>query len=247
MISIKNLHKTFGSKVVLNDVNLNVNEGEILSVIGKSGTGKSVLLKTIIGLLTQDKGEIEIDGINTTGFSEADFNKKIRFKTAMVFQEGALWDSMNIEENIDLALQIQKHLAEKERKRLIDESLEMVDLKGINNVYPEELSGGMMKRVAIARAIAMKPKYLLYDEPTTGLDPVLSNVINSLIKKLNTELNITSLIISHDISGVEKISDKVAMLYKGNIITVCDADKIWEQDNIIFNDFIRGKIELGQD
>jgi phospholipid/cholesterol/gamma-HCH transport system ATP-binding protein len=247
MISIKNLHKTFGNKVVLNDVNLNVNEGEILSVIGKSGTGKSVLLKTIIGLLTQDKGEIEIDGINTTGFSEADFNKKIRFKTAMVFQEGALWDSMNIEENIDLALQIQKHLAEKERKRLIDESLEMVDLKGINNVYPEELSGGMMKRVAIARAIAMKPKYLLYDEPTTGLDPVLSNVINSLIKKLNTELNITSLIISHDISGVEKISDKVAMLYKGNIITVCDADKIWEQDNIIFNDFIRGKIELGQD
>jgi len=247
MISIKNLHKTFGSKVVLNDVNLNVNEGEILSVIGKSGTGKSVLLKTIIGLLTQDKGEIEIDGINTTGFSEADFNKKIRFKTAMVFQEGALWDSMNIEENIDLALQIQKHLAEKERKRLIDESLEMVDLKGINNVYPEELSGGMMKRVAIARAIAMKPKYLLYDEPTTGLDPLLSNVINSLIKKLNTELNITSLIISHDISGVEKISDKVAMLYKGNIITVCDADKIWEQDNIIFNDFIRGKIELGQD
>ena len=247
MISIKNLHKTFGSKVVLNDVNLNVNEGEILSVIGKSGTGKSVLLKTIIGLLTQDKGEIEIDGINTTGFSEADFNKKIRFKTAMVFQEGALWDSMNIEENIDLALQIQKHLGEKERKRLIDESLDMVDLNGINNVYPEELSGGMMKRVAIARAIAMKPKYLLYDEPTTGLDPVLSNVINSLIKKLNTELNITSLIISHDISGVEAISDKVAMLYKGNIITVCDADKIWEQDNIIFNDFIRGKIELGQD
>ncbi len=247
MISIKNLHKAFGTKIVLNNVNLTITEGEILSVIGKSGTGKSVLLKSILGLLTPDRGEIEIDGINTTGFTESDYNKKIRLKAAMVFQEGALWDSMSIEENIDLALQIQKHLDEKERKRLIDESLDMVDLNGINNVYPDELSGGMMKRVAIARAIAMKPKYLLYDEPTTGLDPVLSNVINSLIKKLNTELKITSLIISHDIKGVESISDKVAMLYKGEIITVCKADKIWEQENKIFNDFIRGKIELGQD
>ncbi len=245
MIKVNNLHKAFGKKKVLSGVNLTVDEGKIFSVIGKSGTGKSVLLKSIIGLLTPDEGEIIIDGINTKNFTEPLFNKKIRPKAAMVFQEGALWDSMTIEENIDLALQIQKHLSKEERKELIDKSLELVDLKEINNIYPEELSGGMMKRVAIARAIAMKPKYLLYDEPTTGLDPVLSNVINSLIKRLNNELNITSLIISHDIEGVEKISDKVAMLYKGEIITVCDADKMWDVENKIFHDFIRGKIELG--
>ncbi len=244
MIEIRNLHKAFGNKKVLSGVNLTVDEGIIFSVIGKSGTGKSVLLKSILGLLTPDDGEIIIDGINTKNFSESDFNKKIRPKTAMVFQEGALWDSMTIEENIDLALQIQKHFSKEERKKLIDKSLELVELENINDTYPEELSGGMMKRVAIARAIAMKPKYLLYDEPTTGLDPVLSNVINALIKKLNDELNITSLIISHDITGVEQISDKVGMLYKGEIITVCDAKKMWEVEDKIFHDFIRGKIEL---
>ncbi len=244
MIEIRNLHKAFGDKKVLSGVNLTVDEGIIFSVIGKSGTGKSVLLKSILGLLTPDDGEITVDGINTKNFRESDFNKKIRPKAAMVFQEGALWDSMTIEENIDLALQIQKHFSKEERKELIDKSLELVELENINDTYPEELSGGMMKRVAIARAIAMKPKYLLYDEPTTGLDPVLSNVINALIKKLNDELNITSLIISHDITGVEQISDKVGMLYKGEIITVCDAKKMWEVEDKIFHDFIRGKIEL---
>ncbi len=244
MIEIRNLHKAFGDKKVLSGVNLTVDEGIIFSVIGKSGTGKSVLLKSILGLLTPDDGEITVDGINTKNFRESDFNKKIRPKAAMVFQEGALWDSMTIEENIDLALQIQKHFSKEERKKLIDKSLELVELENINDTYPEELSGGMMKRVAIARAIAMKPKYLLYDEPTTGLDPVLSNVINALIKKLNDELNITSLIISHDITGVEQISDKVGMLYKGEIITVCDAKKMWEVEDKIFHDFIRGKIEL---
>ncbi len=243
MIKIKNLHKAFGSKRVLDGVSLTVNEGEIFSIIGKSGTGKSVLLKTIIGLIEQDSGSVEIDGIDTTDFTEDDFNKYVRPKAAMVFQEGALWDSMTIEENIDLALQIQKHLSESERKKLILESLEMVDLHDVLNIYPEELSGGMMKRVAIARAVAMKPKYLLYDEPTTGLDPVLSNVINSLIKKLNDELKITSLIISHDIKGVESISDRVGMLYEGKIITVCKASEMWEEENEIFKNFIRGKIE----
>ncbi len=243
MIVIKDLHKAFGDKKVLDGVNLSVNEGEVFTIIGKSGTGKSVLLKSIIGLLMPDSGEIIVDGINTKGFSESDYNKKIRPKAAMVFQEGALWDSMTIEENIDLALQIQKHLSYEERKELINKSLELVDLKNINDVYPDELSGGMMKRVAIARAIAMQPKYLLYDEPTTGLDPVLSNLINSLIKKLNVELNITSLIISHDISGAEKISDTIAMLYEGKIISVCKAEEMWEVDNPIFYNFIRGKIE----
>ncbi len=246
MIEVKNLHKAFGKKKVLAGLNLRVEDGKILSVIGKSGTGKSVLLKTIIGLLLPDKGEVIIDGVSTKEFSESDYNKTVRPKAAMVFQEGALWDSMTIEENIDLALQIQKHYDAKERERLIHESLELVELKDVKNIYPEELSGGMMKRVAIARAIAMRPKYLLYDEPTTGLDPVLSNVINSLIKKLNEELQITTLIISHDIKGVGEISDKVAMLHHGEIITVCEAKNMWEEENKIFHDFIRGKIEFEQ-
>lgn len=242
MIKIKNLHKSFGDFKVLNGINLTVEENKILSVIGKSGTGKSVLLKSIIGLITHDSGTIEIDGINTSGFSEEEYNKLIRPKMALVFQNGALWDSMTIAANIDLALQIQQHLDKKERVKRIKESLEAVGLNNIENVYPNELSGGMLKRVAIARAIAMKPKYLLYDEPTTGLDPVLSNIINSLIKKLNVEFGITSLIISHDIKGVESISDYTAMLYEGEIILVCNAKEMWQQKNKIFNDFIRGKI-----
>ena len=242
MIKIKNLHKSFGDFRVLTGIDLTVEENKILSIIGKSGTGKSVLLKNIIGLITPDKGRIEIDGIDTSGFGEEEFNKFIRTKMALVFQNGALWDSMTIGANIDLALQIQQHLNENEREKRIRESLDAVGLSNIENVYPNELSGGMLKRVAIARAIAMKPKYLLYDEPTTGLDPVLSNIINNLIKKLNVEFGITSLIISHDIKGVESISDYTAMLYEGKIILVCDTKNMWEQDNKIFNDFIRGKI-----
>ncbi|NOX17208.1 MAG: ATP-binding cassette domain-containing protein [Chlorobi bacterium] len=242
MIKINNLYKSFGDFNVLNGVNLTVEENKILTIIGKSGTGKSVLLKSIIGLIEPDGGTIEIDGIDATGFDEEEFNKFIRPKMALVFQEGALWDSMTVAANIDLALQIQKHLGVVERKNRIKESLESVGLKDIENVYPGELSGGMLKRVAIARAIAMRPKYLLYDEPTTGLDPVLSNVINDLIKKINLEMGITSLIISHDIQGVEKISDYTAMLNNGKIILMCETKEMWNQDNQIFTDFIRGKI-----
>jgi phospholipid/cholesterol/gamma-HCH transport system ATP-binding protein len=244
MIKIKNLKKSFGEKHVLNGVNLELRDGEILSIIGKSGTGKSVLLKTIIGLMEADSGSIEIDGTEVTGFSEDEFNRHIRPKTAIVFQEGALWDSMTVGENIELALQIQKHLEREEREKLIAESLRNVGLGQIQDVYPEELSGGMMKRVAIARAIAMRPKYLFYDEPTTGLDPVLSNMITDLIRELNVKLGITTLIISHDIRGVEKISDRVAMLSKGEIILTCPAAEMWQQENKIFKDFINGKVEL---
>lgn len=242
MIKINNLYKSFGEFKVLNGVNLTVEENKILTIIGKSGTGKSVLLKNIIGLLKPDSGTIEIDSIDTTGFDEDEFNKFIRPKMALVFQDGALWDSMTIAANIDLALQIQKHLGEDERKKRIKESLESVGLKDVENVFPDELSGGMLKRAAIARAIAMRPKYLLYDEPTTGLDPVLSNIINNLIKKINVEMGITSLIISHDILGVEKISDYTAMLFEGKIIVTCKAKEMWAQENQIFNDFIKGKI-----
>ncbi len=242
MIIIKDLHKAFGTSKILNGIDLTLKDHEILSIIGKSGTGKSVLIKNILGLIIPDSGSIIIDDIDTTNFTEIEFNKQIRHKAGIVFQEGALWDSLTVSENITLALQIQKHFDLEERKILALESLKMVDLENIGNVYPDELSGGMLKRAAIARAIAMKPKYLFYDEPTTGLDPVLSKVINNLIKKMNTELGITSLVISHDIKGVEDISDRVSMLYKGKVQLTCEVNDFWKQDDKIFNNFINGKV-----
>ncbi len=241
MLEIKQLYKSFDNKNILNGVNLSVSDREIVSVIGLSGTGKSVLLKTIIGLIIPDKGAIILDGRDITDYTEQQYNQFVRPIMSMVFQEGALWDSMTVGQNIDLALKIQKRLSMEERSIRIEKSLEMVGLPPIQNQYPDELSGGMIKRVAIARAIATQPKYLLYDEPTTGLDPVLSNMINDLIVELNRRLGTTSLIISHDISGVERISNRVAMLYKGKIIHSCVAKDLWKQDNKIFNKFIHGK------
>ena len=242
MIEIRQLYKSFGKLDVLKGVELDILDGEVLSVIGKSGVGKSVLIKAIINLIEPDAGKIVIDGIDVTAFSERDFNKKIRPKFSYVFQNGALWDSLTVGGNVNLALQIERRLDEKERKHRITESLRMVELAEIENVYPNELSGGMLKRAAIARAIATQPKYLLYDEPTTGLDPVLANVINNLIKKLNDELGITSIIITHDIMGTQKISNRIAMMYDGKIILSCYADELMNQDNELFNNFIRGKV-----
>ncbi len=244
MVEIKGLKKSFDTQPVLNGVYLTLQDGEVLSIIGKSGTGKSVLLKNIIGLLKPDAGTIHVDGMEITQLPEDELNAKIRTKMGMVFQYGALWDSMTVEENITLALKFRNNFSSKERQKIAQESLELVGLKHIAQEYPDELSGGMKKRVAIARAIAMKPKYLLYDEPTTGLDPVLSNIINDLIIKLNRELGITSLVITHDIDSVEKISHRVGMLYKGKIIHICDAKEMWHQDNEIFNKFIHGDTNL---
>ncbi len=241
MLKIQNLSKSFDTKIILDNVNLVIPDHEIVSVIGMSGTGKSVLLKTIIGLLAPDSGKIFLDGVDITDYTEQQYNHFVRPKMSMVFQEGALWDSLTVGENIDLALKIQKHLSKQERRERISESLEMVGLTNIKNLYPEELSGGMIKRVAIARAIATQPKYLLYDEPTTGLDPILSNMIDDLIVNINSRLGTTSLIISHDIPGVEKISNHVAMLYMGKIVHTCSANDLWQQDNEIFNQFIHGK------
>lgn len=241
MIEVYNLHKSFGQMKVLTGADLTLEDGEILTVIGKSGVGKSVLIKSIIGLIEPDSGRIIIDGVDVTNFSESRFNEDIRPSISFVFQGGALWDSMTVGANIDLALKLQESLDERERKARIEESLRLVDLGGVENIYPEELSGGMLKRASIARAIATRPKYLLYDEPTTGLDPILSNVIDELILKLNGELGITSLIISHDISGTERISNRVALIHDGKIVLTCDTKEMWYQDNDIFNEFINGK------
>ncbi|RLD14472.1 ABC transporter ATP-binding protein [candidate division KSB1 bacterium] len=240
MVEVKNLKIAFDEKKILDGVNLTIQDGEILSIIGISGTGKSVLLKNIIGLLKPDEGAILIDGLEITQMSEAELNKYVRTKMNMVFQYGALWDSMTIEENIRLGLKYNKNYSENKQKKIVKESLAMVGLEGIEKKYPAELSGGMNKRAGIARAIALQPKYLLYDEPTTGLDPVLSNTINDLIVKLNREMHITSVLISHDVESINKISHRVGMLYRGKIIHICDAKDMWNQDNEIFNKFIHG-------
>jgi len=242
MIEVHQLYKSFGKLKVLRGADLTLHDGEALTILGKSGAGKSVLIKAIIGLIEPDAGKIIIDGIDVTDFSEPTFNERVRPYISFVFQGGALWDSMTVGANINLALQIQKHLDERERKTRIQESLRLVDLRGIENIYPEELSGGMLKRASIARAIATRPKYMLYDEPTTGLDPPLANVINDLIIRLNGELGTTSLIISHDIAGTQKISNRVALLRDGKLVLTCETKDMWNQENDIFNEFINGKV-----
>ncbi len=242
MITIRNLKKRFDRKMVLDGVNLEVQDREILTIIGMSGTGKSVLLKNIIGLIRPDEGEISVDGLNIVGLSEEKLNTLLRIKMSMVFQEAALWDSLTVYENIALALQIHEHLTPKEIDKIIRENLELVDLRGAEDAYPQELSGGMKKRAGIARAIAIRPKYLLYDEPTTGLDPINSNKINHLILHLNKELNITSVVITHDIDSVEKIADHIAMLHEGRIIADLPKEEMWTYDEPTYQNFIHGNI-----
>ncbi len=244
MVEIINISKSFSGNKVLDGLYLKLHDGELLSVIGRSGAGKSVLIKIILGLINADSGKVVIDSEDITDFSEDEMNERIRTKMGMVYQYDALWDSMTIGENLKLTLKIRKQFSDEEMNSIVKDSLEMVELPGIENKYPEELSGGMEKRIAIARAIIMKPKYIIYDEPTTGLDPVLTNTIDNLILKLNKEQNITSLLISHDIKSAEKVSDRICMIYKGKIIHSCNADKLWNQDNETFNKFIHGDINF---
>jgi phospholipid/cholesterol/gamma-HCH transport system ATP-binding protein len=240
MVVIEHLHKEIEGKTILNDVNLTVKDNEVFTLMGKSGTGKTVLLKTIIGLMSADSGRVVLDGEDITDYTEPEYNALVRNRMTMVFQHGALWDSMNVGQNIDLALNIRQGLSESERTRLIKESLALVGLEDTESLYPEELSGGMIKRAAIARAIAARPKYILYDEPTTGLDPVLSNMVVDLILKLDRELEVTSLIISHDIHNAQRISDRVGLLYNGTIVHTCMAEEMWNQTNDVFNHFLEG-------
>ncbi len=240
MVEIKNISKSFNGNSVLTDLSMELNDHEIFSIIGRSGGGKSVLIKILIGLLNADSGKILLDGEEITNFTETEMNEKVRVKIGMVYQHDALWDSMTIGENLKLGLKIKKELSEKEMDQRVKESLEKVELSNIEKEYPAELSGGMKKRIAIARAIIMNPEYLIYDEPTAGLDPVLTNSINNLILKLNKERKITTLVISHDIKSAENISDRIGMIYNGKIIHTCSADKLWEQDNETFNQFIHG-------
>ncbi len=243
MIKIRGIRKAFEEHTVLDGVDLDLQKGETLTVMGISGCGKTTLLKLVIGLINSDSGSISVDGQEVTNLTEKEFNRTIRRRMTMVFQQGALWDSKTVGENIELALNIREGLSKPERREMVKMSLHLVSMEGTEDMYPEELSGGMIKRASIARAIAPQPEYLLYDEPTTGLDPVLSRKISELIIKLDEELQTSSLVISHDIGSIPTFSDRIAMMHAGRIVMSCAADQMWNQGHEVFNDFLYGTME----
>jgi phospholipid/cholesterol/gamma-HCH transport system ATP-binding protein len=243
MIGVKLLSKSFGDKLILNKVSFDVQEGQSLAIVGQSGTGKSVLLKNMIGLMKPDSGEVWIDDELISGMSFKDL-QKVRTKIGMVFQSGALFDSLSVGENIGLGLKKLTNLNDKEQKDRILESLSDVNLVGTEKLMPSELSGGMKKRVGIARAIAIRPKYLFYDEPTTGLDPIMTDIINKLILKFQKEFNMTSVIITHETRTVFDVAERVVMLDNGDIVYNGSSEKIKSIEIPIIKRFFTGNSEL---
>jgi len=242
MIRINNVHKSFVGNRVLRGVNLEIKEGETITIIGGSGCGKSVLLKHIVGLLRPEVGEIEIDGQEITRLGMEEL-AEVQKKFGMLFQGAALFDSLTVGENISFGLRMLTDLDEREIRRMVSEKLSLVGMEGIEQLMPAELSGGMKKRVALARAIAMNPKYILYDEPSTGLDPIMADVINNLILDLQKKLNITSIVVTHDMVTAYKVSDRIAMLYQGRIEEIRTPEEIKETKNSVVRQFITGSSE----
>lgn len=239
MIEIKNLHKTFGENKVLNGINLTINSGESIAIIGKSGCGKSVLLKHIVGLIMPDEGEIIVDGISVTNLSKEKLYE-VRKRFGFLFQGAALFDSMTVFENVSLPLIENNYNYSSEKvKQLVEEKLSLVGLSGTENMKPAELSGGMKKRVGLARALITSPEYILYDEPTTGLDPVTSDSIDELIKELNTKLNVTSIVVTHDIFSVQKTAERIAMIHEGKIHFIGNLEEMLQINDPIIKKFIK--------
>lgn len=241
MIKIVDLHKSFDGNKVLNGVNLEILDGEIMVIMGGSGAGKTVLIKHIIGLLKPERGKIFVDDLEVTSLKGEELFKLVRL-FGMVFQGAALFDSMTVEENIKFGLE-RLGLPPDEIERRVRDSLERVDLPGIEKLLPSQLSGGMKKRVGLARAIALKPKILLYDEPTTGVDPIRADSINKLILKMRDSLGVTSVIITHDIVSAFSIADRIAMLHDGRIIEVGTPEQMRNSPNPIVQQFIKGESE----
>lgn len=239
MIEIKGLTKSFNSHKVLDSLNLRVEKGQTKVIIGRSGCGKSVLLKHIVGILKPDKGEVFIDGQDITKLNDKKLDN-IRLKIAMVFQGGALFDSLTVGENVGFGLIEHLHIDKKELLDSIEDSLCHVGLCGIENLMPSELSGGMKKRVALARAICIKPEIILYDEPTTGVDPITADSINEMIRDLHDKIKVTSIVVTHDMKSAYKVADRIAMLYQGKIIAEGTAEEIQNTNHPIVHQFING-------
>ena len=242
-IKMTDVHKAFGPKVVLDGVTLEVAKGESLVIIGGSGTGKSVTIKCIQGLIKPDSGSIQIDGREIVGMSEREL-EEVNAQTGMLFQGAALFDSLNIWENVAFGLIQGKKMKRADAKEIAIEKLRQVGLSpDVAPLYPDEVSGGMKKRIGLARAIATNPELIFFDEPTTGLDPIMSDVINDLIRRCVSDLGSTSVTITHDMSSVRKIADKVAMLYKGKIIWYGPVGDIDRSGDPYVEQFINGRAE----
>lgn len=238
-IEIINLCKSFNSHKVLDNLNLNIKSGETTVIIGRSGCGKSVLLKHIIGLMKPDSGQVLIEGRDVSRMDEKELSA-LRLKFGMLFQGAALFDSLNIYENVGFNLIEHTDTGPKEIAKAVKESLALVGLKSIEDKKPAELSGGMRKRVGLARAICMRPKIMLYDEPTTGVDPIMGDAINDLIVELHNKLKITAIAVTHDMTSAYKIADRIAMMYGGKIIINGTPEEIKGTKDPIVRQFITG-------
>ncbi len=246
IIGINNVYKAFDTKEVHTGVNLSIQRGENITVLGGSGSGKSVLLKEITGLLKPDRGDVIIEGENIVSMDESEL-VNVRKKIGMLFQGAALFDSLTVEENIAYPLRENANFSENEINEIVAKNLEMVGLPDIEDKMPSDLSGGMKKRVGLARAMAMNPKILLYDEPTTGLDPPNITRINNLIRDMQAQFGITGVIITHDVQSAFEISDRIAFLYHGKIVFTGTVEEAKNTDVEILSNFINAKMEGGDE
>jgi phospholipid/cholesterol/gamma-HCH transport system ATP-binding protein len=239
MIEVCNLRKSFGPHRVLDDVSFSVKKGEAVTIIGVSGGGKSVLLKHLVGLLTPDQGEVLIEGENIAKMNERQL-LPVRRKFGMLFQGAALFDSMTVEENVSFVLRRERQLSDKEITQRVEEVLGLVDLSGTQKKKPAELSGGMRKRVGLARAVVYRPEIILYDEPTTGLDPIVSDSIDQLIIRVVQQLKVTSIAVTHDMRSARRIGQRILMLHEGRIYADMTPEQIFQSTDPILYRFVNG-------
>lgn len=240
VISLRQLNITFGTHTVLDNIDIDVYKGETLAVLGPSGTGKSTVLRSMIGLLEPNGGQIFIQGEDVSGLDEDGWNR-LRMKMGMVFQYSALFDFLTVGENVAFGLRQHTDKNDEEIQGIVTQMLDLVGLPGTQDLYPAELSGGMKKRVGLARAIAVNPEIVLYDEPTAGLDPIMSRNISRLIKKTQEQLHVTSVLVTHDMQSAFYAADRVAMLYEGHIVAIGTAEEMKNSTNPIVKAFIEGR------
>lgn len=240
VISLRQLNITFGTHTVLDNIDLDVYKGETLAVLGPSGTGKSTMLRSMIGLLEPNGGQIFIQGEDVSGLDEDGWNR-LRMKMGMVFQYSALFDFLTVGENVAFGLRQHTDKSDEEIQGIVTQMLDLVGLPDTQDLYPAELSGGMKKRVGLARAIAVNPEIVLYDEPTAGLDPIMSRNISRLIKKTQEQLHVTSVLVTHDMQSAFYAADRVAMLYEGHIVAIGTAEEMKNSTNPIVKAFIEGR------
>jgi len=239
MIEVRDLKKSFGAQKVLDGISFNIEPSESVVIIGRSGCGKSVLLKHLIGLIHADSGEVIIDDEHITNMDERQL-LEVRRKFGMLFQSAALFDSLNVSENISFVLRRERRLSEKEINERVEEVLEMVELGGIEKKKPSELSGGMRKRVGLARAIIYKPEIVLYDEPTTGLDPVVSDSIDQLIIRVREKLKITTIVVTHDTRSMRRVGQRILMMVNGKIYAAGPPEEIFSSQDPVIHRFVNG-------